>query len=175
MHYSKIKWVDVGNGTGVRLSLFVSGCPHHCPGCFNPETWDFSAGTPFTPEIQEEILDKLDRPHMKGLSLLGGEPLAPENQQTVLALVQAFHHRHPQKDIWCYTGYLLEDLLAGVVGNLAPQLLAQMDYLVDGLFVESLKNPSLAFRGSENQRIIHLPPTLAQGKAVVLEDQAFRG
>ncbi len=174
MHYSKIKWVDVANGTGVRISLFVSGCPHHCVGCFNPETWDFQAGDPYTEEIEATLLDKLNASHIKGLSLLGGEPLAPSNQATVLSLVTKAKTFHPEKDIWCYTGYTFEPLYQGEVGDYALPLLEKMDYLVDGLFLASEKNPSLAFRGSSNQRILHLPSSLKERTAVVIPDKEFR-
>lgn len=174
MNYSTIKWVDVANGSGVRISLFVSGCHHRCPGCFNEETWDFEAGSPYTPEVEEKILTKLAPYYIKGLSLLGGEPMAPENQKTVLQLVKKVRQQYPEKDIWCYSGYRWEDLVAGNIGEDSQELVGHLDFLVDGLFVEGLKHPSLAFRGSANQRIIDVSASLAQKETVVREDESFR-
>lgn len=163
MHYADIKRVDVANGPGVRVSLFVSGCHHHCPGCFNPETWDFSFGRPFDAQAEQTLLAHLRPGHIRGLSLLGGEPLAPENQRAVLALVLRVRRELPDKTIWCYTGYQFEDLLAGQVGDgdTVRTLLAEMDVLVDGPFVEGRKSLGLRFRGSDNQRLLDLPKSLA--------------
>ena len=116
MHYATIKWADVANGPVVPVSLFVSGCTHHCPGCFNEEAWDFGYGDLFTPEVEDKILEALAPSYLKGLSLLGGEPFHPNNQKTVLELVEKVRERYPEKDIWCYTGYLFENLAAGKVG-----------------------------------------------------------
>lgn len=170
MYYSTIKWVDVANGTGIRLSLFVSGCTHGCLGCFNPQSWSFTAGQPYTAETQETILEKLSPQHMWGLSLLGGEPLDPQNQETVLGLLQAFRERYPEKTVWCYTGYLAEALLEGQVGDFSKEILALIDILVDGPFVAEKKNLSLRFRGSENQRILNMRETLSQGKMVFSDE-----
>ena len=164
MNFADIKRVDVANGPGVRVSLFVSGCTHRCPGCFNPETWDFTFGTPFGEEQLRELLTLLDRPYIRGLSLLGGEPFEPENQGAVLALVRRVRRELPQKDIWCYTGYLFEDLAAGKVGEHSRDLLEQLDVLVDGPFVEAQKDLKLRFRGSGNQRILDVPASLAAGE-----------
>ena len=167
MNYADIKRVDVANGPGVRVSLFVSGCTHHCKECFNPETWDFSFGSPFGEKQVEEILDLLGRSYIRGLSLLGGEPFEPQNQRTVLNLVRRVREMLPQKDIWCYTGYLFEDLAAGKVGEQSRALLEQLDILVDGPFVLEKKDLGLRFRGSSNQRIIDVPSSLA-GEQVCL-------
>lgn len=170
MNYAAIKKFDIANGPGVRISLFVSGCRHHCKNCFNQEAWDFAYGEPFTPEICREILDAAAPDYIEGLSLLGGEPFEPENQEEVLTLVREFKKRYPNKDIWCYTGFLFDnELLAGKVGNPSTvlELLSLIDVLVDGKFVESLKNISLAFRGSENQRIIDVPGSLKSGGIVL--------
>ncbi|MGI5962714.1 MAG: anaerobic ribonucleoside-triphosphate reductase activating protein [Lawsonibacter sp.] len=170
MNYGDIRPIDVANGPGVRVSLFVSGCTHGCPGCFNPETWDFSYGKPFGPEQEKEILALLDKPYIRGLSLLGGEPFHPDNQETVLHLVQAVREALPKKDIWCYTGYRYEQIVAGEVGRFGRQLLQMLDVLVDGPFVQEKKNLSLRFRGSENQRLIYVPPTLEQGQVILWDE-----
>ena len=163
MNYADIKKVDVANGPGVRVSLFVSGCTHHCKECFNPETWDFSFGSPFGEEQIAEILKLLDRSYIRGLSLLGGEPFEPENQQAVLELVRRVRAQLPQKDVWCYSGYLFEELAAGKVGAHSRALLEQLDILVDGPFVLEQKDLGLRFRGSANQRIIDVPASLKAG------------
>ena len=167
MNYADIKNVDVTNGPGVRISLFVSGCPHHCPGCFNPETWAYDYGEPFTEREVGKIIEMLDAPYIQGLSLLGGEPLAPKNQAAVLDLVKQVKEKLPGKDIWCYTGYLFEDLLDGRVGEHSQELLSYMDVLVDGCFQEELKDIRLRFRGSSNQRIIDVPKSLMEERVVV--------
>ena len=159
MNYADIRPIDVANGPGVRVSLFVSGCTHHCEGCFNPETWDFQYGKPFGPEQEEEILSALARPYIHGLSLLGGEPMEPENQQAILHLVRRVRERFPEKDIWCYSGYLWDrDLAAGGVVHteVTDEMLSYVDVLVDGEFVEAEKDLTLQFRGSRNQRILEL-------------------
>ena len=170
MNYAAIKKFDIANGPGVRVSLFVSGCRHHCKNCFNQEAWDFAYGEPFTPEISREILDAVAPDYIEGLSLLGGEPFEPENQKGVLTLVREFKKAYPKKDIWCYTGFLFDrELLAGTVGNpnIVNELFSLIDVLVDGKFIESRKNISLAFRGSENQRIIDVPASLESGEVVL--------
>ena len=164
MNFADIKRVDVANGPGVRVSLFVSGCTHRCPGCFNPEAWDFSFGSPFGEEQVREILSLLDKPYIRGLSLLGGEPFEPDNQPAVLDLVRRVREALPGKDVWCYTGYLFEELAAGRVGEHSRDLLEGLDILVDGPFVEARKNLSLRFRGSDNQRILDVPASLAAGE-----------
>ena len=159
MNYADIRPIDVANGPGVRVSLFVSGCTHHCEGCFNPETWDFQYGKPFGPEQEEEVLSALARPYILGLSLLGGEPMEPENQQAILHLVRRVRERFPEKDIWCYCGYLWDrDLAAGGVVHteVTDEMLSYVDVLVDGEFMEAEKDLTLQFRGSRNQRILEL-------------------
>ena len=167
MNYADIRPIDVANGPGVRVSLFVSGCTHHCEGCFNPETWDFHYGKPFGPEQEEEILSALSRPYIHGLSLLGGEPMEPENQEAVLRLVRRVRERFPDKDIWCYSGYLFESLRDSQVGEYSQELLKELDVLVDGPFVLEKKDLSLRFRGSSNQRLIDVPASLRAGAAVL--------
>lgn len=171
MNYAVIKKNDIANGPGVRVSLFVSGCRHHCKNCFNQEAWDFSYGTPFTDETAEEILAALAPGYVAGLSLLGGEPFEPENQEEVLRLVRLVRRRFPEKTIWCYTGFTLEkDLLSGRTGSLqvVRELLSCLDVLVDGKFMEALKDPGLIFRGSSNQNIIDVPKSLEAGHTVLL-------
>lgn len=170
MNYADIKKVDVANGPGVRVSLFVSGCTHRCEECFNPETWDFSFGAPFGEAETEQILAFLAPDHIRGLSLLGGEPFEPENQGAVLELVHRVRRELPQKTIWCYSGYLFEELAAGKVGSHSRELLEGLDVLVDGPFVLAKKDLGLRFRGSSNQRIIDVPASLEAGAAVLSED-----
>ena len=172
MNYAVIKKNDIANGPGVRVSLFVSGCRHHCRNCFNQEAWDFSYGSPFTEDTIQEILSALDHDYVSGLSLLGGEPFEPENQEGLLLLARRFKERFPGKTLWCYTGFTFEaDILAGKVGNpqTARELLSCIDVLVDGKFVEALKDPSLIFRGSSNQNIIDVPKSLDAGRMILLE------
>ena len=147
MNYATIKKLDVANGKGIRVSLFVSGCPHHCTGCFNPETWNWGYGEPFTKETEKYIIELLKPDYIKGLSLLGGEPFAQGD--ALIPLLKRVKRRYPNKDVWCYTGYKYEDIKNN-------KMLRYIDVLVDGPFVLELKNPSLEFRGSSNQRIIYL-------------------
>ena len=171
MNYALIRKNDIANGLGVRVSLFVSGCRHHCKGCFNPETWNFSYGKPFTDETIEEILAALDHGHIAGLSLLGGEPFEPENQAGLLRLTTAVREKLPEKTIWCYSGFSFEnDLLPGKVGDpaITRALLSNIDVLIDGKFVEELKRPNLLFRGSANQNLIDVQKSLAEGKLIPL-------
>lgn len=170
MNYADIRPIDVANGPGIRVSLFVSGCTHACPECFNPEAWDFQYGNPFGQEQVEQILTAMGKSYVRGLSLLGGEPFHPNNQQTVLELVKQVRERYPQKDIWCYTGYLFEDLAAGKVGEHSRALLEQLDVLVDGPFVITQKNLSLRFRGSSNQRILEVRSSLERGEPVLWDE-----
>jgi anaerobic ribonucleoside-triphosphate reductase activating protein len=168
VNYATIKWRDIANGPGIRVSLFVSGCTHHCKGCFNPETWSFSYGMAYTGDTQKEILAGLSKSYIRGLSLLGGEPFEPENQETVLGLVHAVREQFPEKTVWCYSGYTLEqDILSGRLGQTALELLKELDVLVDGEFKEQEKNPDLRFRGSENQRLIDVQKTLEAGETVL--------
>lgn len=169
MNYGNIKFCDIANGEGVRTSLFVSGCTHHCKNCFNPETWDFSYGKPFTEQTTEEILKSLKPEHINGLTLLGGEPMEIANQKALLPLTEKVKKLYPSKTIWCYTGYLFEDLLPGGKVN-APwtkSLLQNIDIIVDGEFVDKLKDISLRFKGSSNQRIIDVKQSLAQNTVVL--------
>ena len=171
MNYADIRPIDVANGPGIRVSLFVSGCTHACPGCFNPEAWDFGYGQPFTKDEEDAILTHLAKPYVKGLSLLGGEPFHPSNQAAVLALVKRVREAYPGKDVWCYTGYLYEDLLSGKVGEHSRELLEQLDVLVDGPFVLEQKELSLRFRGSANQRLIDVPASREAGTVVWWNDE----
>ena len=169
MNYGNIKECDIANGPGVRVSLFVSGCRHHCKGCFNAETWDFGYGKPFTEETGREILRLLEPSYIQGFTVLGGEPFEPENQPAVAELLKQIRMVYPQKDIWCYSGYTLEsDLLSESRARCeaTDEMLSCIDVLVDGEFIEEQKNISLAFRGSENQRVIDVPKTLASGSLV---------
>jgi len=172
MNYSVIKNCDIANGPGARVSLFVSGCTHHCPGCFQPETWDFSYGKPFTKEVEELIFSMLEPWYIEGLTLLGGEPFEPENQIELLPFVLEFRKRFPNKTIWAYSGYTLEELVArtGSEGAATMMLLNQIDILVDGPFEEVKKNLRLQFCGSSNQRLIDLKQTSASGKIVLWHD-----
>lgn len=159
MHYGTIKKYDIANGTGVRVSLFVSGCRHHCKGCFNAEAWDFAFGAPYTEAVEQEILDALAPAYIQGFSLLGGEPFEPENQQVLVGLLRKIREQYPEKNIWCYTGYLYDvDLIPGgkVYTDVTEEMLSYIDTLVDGEFVEAEKDLTLVFRGSRNQRILNL-------------------
>ena len=172
MNYATIKKFDIANGPGVRVSLFVSGCRHKCKNCFNSEAWDFNYGEPFTNDTLKELLEALDKDYIEGFSLLGGEPFEPENQEGVYKILSAIKEKLPNKTVWCYTGFDFEkQLLAGTVGDkqLVFKNLSLIDVLVDGKFVEELKSLDLLFRGSSNQRIIDVKPSLEQGKAVWLD------
>ena len=172
MNYATIKTVDIANGPGVRVSLFVSGCRHHCKGCFNAQAWDFEYGEPFTEEGWQKIFSALDHDYMEGITLLGGEPMEPENQAELLPFLKELKKRFPQKTIWCFSGYDFEkDILGRMMkeSEVTRELVPLLDVLVDGKFVEDLKNLSLKFRGSENQRILDVARSLAAGKAVWME------
>lgn len=173
MHYSVIKNCDIANGPGVRVVLFVSGCRHHCKGCFQPETWNFTYGQPFTQDTVEHILQLMQPGYIAGLTLLGGEPMEPENQPALLDLMRQVKTAYPTKNIWCFSGYLYEDLTAGRIGDgeTVRQMLALTDVLVDGPFVQEKKNLRLRFRGSENQRLIDLRKTEQAGQIVIWTDQ----
>lgn len=171
MNYADIKKYDIANGVGVRVSLFVSGCRHHCKGCFNSEAWDFSYGKPFTDETIDEIMSAVNKDYIRGLSLLGGEPLDPDNRSEVLRLLQIFRARFPEKTVWCYSGYFFDtELLPQIDAGDATllQLLELVDVLVDGRFVEAQKDLDLRFRGSSNQRILDVPRSLQQRLPVLL-------
>ena len=173
MNYATIKNCDIANGPGVRVSLFVSGCTHRCKGCFNEVAWDFNYGQPFTQETVEMILEMMAPSYIKGITLLGGEPFEPQNQPALLELVKRIRQNYPDKSIWAFSGYLYEkDILAGRLGDpaITRAFLEHIDVLVDGPFVESLKDLSLRFRGSSNQRLIDVKRSLAQGQTVLWED-----
>ena len=165
MNYASIKHHDVANGPGIRVSLFVSGCTHHCRGCFNAEAWSFTYGAAFTQQHVDEILEALKPDYIQGLSLLGGEPFEPENQPAVLDLVRQVRAAYPLKNIWAYSGYTFEQLQ-----TLAPELLGQITGLVDGPFVAQQKDLRLAFRGSANQRILDVPASLERGEPVLWKE-----
>ena len=172
MNYGEIKKHDIANGLGVRVSLFVSGCTHHCKGCFNSETWDFNYGKPFTEETEKEIIDALKPGFIKGLTLLGGEPFEKANQRVLLPFLKKVKEFYPDKNIWCYSGYLLDEELlkdSRARCEVTDEMLSYIDVLVDGEFVEELKDISLKFRGSSNQRIIDVKKSLELSKVVLLE------
>ena len=163
MNYAAIKWADVANGPGVRVSLFVSGCTHRCPGCFNEEAQDIGYGQPFTQAEEDKIVEALAPAHIKGLSLLGGEPFEPDNQLALLPFLRRVKETYPQKEIWCYSGYTLDEELwkdSRARCQYTDEMLALIDILVDGPFVEAQKDLNLRFRGSSNQRILDVPASL---------------
>lgn len=163
MNFATIKEVDIANGPGVRVSLFVSGCTHHCKGCFNSEAWDFNFGSPFTKQVEDRIMNALDRQWIDGLSLLGGEPFEPEHQEALLGLLERVHRELPTKTVWAYSGYKFAKIKDS-------PLLKYVDVLVDGKFMQRKKNISLQFRGSENQRVIDVKKTFETGKVVIRPD-----
>lgn len=170
MHYGMIKNYDIADGEGVRVTLFVSGCTNHCKGCFQQETWDFSYGDEYDEQTEKEIIDSLKPPYIAGLTLLGGEPFEPENQKELVKLLKKVKEIYPNKTIWSYTGFVYDkDLLQGQrkYTDVTDEMLSYLDVLVDGPFVLEKKNISLAFRGSENQRIINMKETLKQGKVIL--------
>lgn len=171
MNYGNIKNTDIANGEGIRVSLFVSGCTHHCKNCFNPETWDFCYGKPFTEEVEESIIKMLEPDYVNGLTLLGGEPMEPQNQKALLPFIKKVREKFGnKKNIWCYTGFIFDkDLTPNgrVYCDATSELLNNIDVLVDGPFIEDLKNLSLKFRGSSNQRIINLPETFKTNEIVL--------
>ena len=170
MHYAEIKNCDIANGEGVRVSLFVSGCTHRCVGCFNEIAWDFSYGAPFDDAVQARLLSMLEPTYIAGLSLLGGEPMEPQNQRALLPFLREVRRRFPKKTVWCYTGYVYEDELLSPSRarcEVTDELLSLIDILVDGPFIEEKKSLRLRFRGSSNQRIIDLAASRAEGKTVL--------
>ncbi len=175
MNYATIKPFDVADGPGVRVSLYVSGCRNRCKNCFNPETWDFNYGKPFTEEVENYIISALSPQYIKGFTLLGGDPFEPENQVVLAPFLEKIRSVYPDKSIWCYTGYDYEkDLLTGKKGDaeLVMRMLNSIDVLVDGRFVEELKDLNLRFRGSSNQRIICVPQSLGQDKVVLWDENS---
>lgn len=174
MNYCNIKKFDIANGEGIRTTLFVSGCTNRCKNCFQPETWSFDYGKPFTEEVEEEILDTFKNTSVKGLTLLGGEPMEPSNQRALLPFLKKFKEKYPRCDLWLFTGNLYEEL-NGTAGShpkcieVTAEILALVDILVDGRFVEEEKRLGLRFRGSANQRIIDMNKTRREGKIVIWE------
>ncbi|MEE1003585.1 MAG: anaerobic ribonucleoside-triphosphate reductase activating protein [Acutalibacteraceae bacterium] len=175
MNYATIKPIDVANGPGVRVSLFVSGCTHHCKGCFNSEAWDFNYGKPFEKQAEEEIFSALSPDYIEGFSLLGGEPFEPQNQETLLPFLRKLKDKFPNKSIWCYSGYSFEDIVAGNVGDklTAMSMLSLIDILVDGEFIEEQKDLHLRFRGSANQRVIDVKKSLRSDSIVFWDDELY--
>ena len=172
MNYAEIKYCDVANGPGVRTSLFVSGCTHHCPGCFNEIAWDFNYGKPFTQDTIDSIIESLKPDYIQGLTLLGGEPFEYSNQKGLLPLVRQVREVLPQKDIWCFTGFLFDkDIIENMCKKWKEtnELLSYIDVLVDGRFVEELKNLNLKFKGSENQRTILVNESLKSGNVILYD------
>lgn len=170
MYYGDIKKYDVANGPGIRVSLFVSGCTHHCPGCFNSETWDFNYGKPFTNDTIEEIIKYMSLPYIKGFTLLGGDPFEESNQTALLPLMRRIWEVYPDKDVWCYTGYDFEkDILENMYINYpdTKELLSYIDVMVDGEFVMELKDLNLRFKGSSNQRTIMVQESMEKGEIVL--------
>ena len=173
MYYGNLKKCDIANGIGVRVTLFVSGCTNHCPDCFQPQTWDFHFGRPFTADTEREIFAELDKSYVDGLTVLGGEPFEPENQRVLVPFVRRVRETYPQKTVWAFSGFTLEELRTEGSHprcEATDELLSMLDVLVDGRFVEALKDISLRFRGSSNQRLIDMKKTLASGEIVLLPD-----
>ena len=170
MNYSEIKYYDIANGTGVRTTLFVSGCRNHCEGCFQPETWNFDNGEPFTEKEEEQIIESMGPDYVAGLTLLGGDPFEEENQVALAPFMKRFKAECPGKNVWAFTGYLLDDLLPGgrKYTEYTDDLLAAIDILVDGPFIMAQKNLMLKFRGSENQRLIDMNEYRKSGKIVTI-------
>ena len=170
MNYAELKTYDIANGPGIRLSLFVSGCNHRCPGCFNEQAWDFNYGEPFTDEVMDKLLRLLAPDYVRGITYLGGEPFDPRNQEGLLLLSRKIRERLPKKSIWAFTGYVYGGNLP-IVPDVTDELLSALDVLVDGPFIAAQKNLSLRFRGSSNQRLIDMKKTRAAGE-VILWDEA---
>lgn len=174
MNYADIKQYDVANGIGIRVSLFVSGCNHHCKNCFNQEAWDFNYGKLFTEENIQEILSYLDKPYIAGLSLLGGEPLEHKNQIGLLPLLKRVKETYPNKSIWCYSGFTFDQEILGEMypkWEVTKELLTYIDVIVDGKFQEELKNLNLRFKGSENQRIIQVQQSIKAEEIILWEEE----
>lgn len=173
MYYGAIKKNDIANGAGVRVTLFVSGCTHHCDGCFQPETWNFTYGQLFTAETEKELLEAMKPEYVQGLTLLGGEPMEPENQRVLASFLHKVKAQYPEKNIWCFSGYLYEELSGQSKGTgrarceVTDEMLSMIDVLVDGEFELEKRNLMLKFRGSENQRLIDLNKTREQGEVVL--------
>ena len=175
MNYATIKWRDVSNGPGVRVSLYVSGCRNRCKNCFNPETWDFNYGNLFTREVEDSIIKSMDFDYIKGFTLLGGDPFEPENAEALAPFLERLRKKFPKKSFWCFTGYDYEaDLLTSKKGDIdtVMRILKCIDVLVDGKFVEELKDLNLRFRGSSNQRIILVQPSLESDEVVPWDENS---
>lgn len=175
MNYATIKELDVANGVGVRVSLFVSGCTHHCPECFNREAWDFDYGSEYTEETEQKIIKLLGRSYIEGFSLLGGEPFEPCNQRVLVRLLEKIKQTYPEKTVWCYTGYFYDEELkkeSRARCEVTDRMLGMIDILVDGRFVAAKKNLNLRFRGSSNQRVIDLKKTRESGELTLWEGLA---
>ena len=175
MNYATIKWTDIANGEGVRISLFVSGCTHHCKNCFNQVAWDFNYGEEFDETVQERIYESLSQPFISGLSLLGGEPLEPQNQRALYPFVKELKRRFPDKTVWCYTGWVFDPETGELCEKeknteVTKDLISLFDVLVDGPFVEELKKITLKFRGSSNQRVLDVKKSIFEKKCVLYLD-----
>ncbi|OON84915.1 anaerobic ribonucleoside-triphosphate reductase activating protein [Oribacterium sp. C9] len=169
MHYAEIKHFDIANGPGVRLSLFVSGCTHKCPGCFNEVAWPFDYGKEFTKEVEDQILEDLSDEAYQGMTLLGGEPFEPANQKGLLSLIIRFKERYPEKDLWIFSGYLFDEDMLGWMSEKLPEtkeILKRADVIVDGEFKLALKDITLLYKGSSNQRTIDVQKSLEKGEIV---------
>ena len=178
MNYAEIKNCDIANGPGVRVSLFVSGCTHHCKGCFNEVAWDFNYGEPFTEQTIQTILKLMEPDYVKGLTLLGGEPFEPQNQPAIVELLRRVKATYPDKSIWAYSGYLFDkDIMAGRLGpgEITREFVSYLDVLVDGPFIQAQKDLTLRFRGSANQRLIDVPATLEKGEIILWQDWQTEG
>ncbi len=175
MRYGAIKKRDIANGPGVRVVLFVSGCTHHCKGCFQPQTWDFNYGEEYTAETEQELIDALVPDFIDGLTLLGGEPFEPENQKELITLLRRLRKELPQKTVWAFSGYTFEELTGKTESRarceVTDEMLSLVDVLVDGEFQLDKRNISLQFRGSENQRLIDLPQTFQNGEIIWWQDK----
>lgn len=173
MNWAEIKTNDIANGEGVRTSLFVSGCRHRCKNCFNDIAWDFGYGELFTEETMEKIFDSIDHPWINGVTLLGGEPFEPENQRVLVPFLVMLREKFPDKTVWCYTGFTIEQILgksepkSRAVTDVSNEMLSLIDVLVDGPYVESLHDISLKFRGSSNQRVIDMKKSIESNKIVL--------
>lgn len=175
MHYGAIKNRDIANGSGVRVTLFVSGCRNKCKGCFQPETWDFDYGNEFTKETEDELISLMEPSYIQGLTILGGDPFEPENQRALLPFILRLRRECPSKDIWMFSGYTFEELMGDnphCSVEVTKEILQNIDVLIDGRFVENLRNLSLQFRGSSNQRIIDVRKTLASGEVTLWSEKS---
>lgn len=166
MRYAQIRTSDVANGAGIRTSLYIQGCSRRCKGCFNPQTWDFDGGMPWTSEVERAFLEMIGKPHIVGTTILGGEPLEPENRPGLFDVLQKVRSTYPHKNIWVYTSYMYEELLQE-----CPEILAHIDVLIDGEFVEELKNIRLQFRGSSNQRVIDVVRSIQEDQIILYENK----